>query len=114
MMLIPATVLLIELLPQQSARLLDRPFAFLHTGSVLEEVMANLNIKNLPDRLYRKIQARANREHRSIVQEVIHILSLATEKTSPLSILEIQGLGKEIWRNVDAAKHVKEERRGWN
>lgn len=76
--------------------------------------MATLNIKNLPDRLYRKIQARANREHRSIAQEVIHILSLATENTSPLSILDLQGLGKEIWRDVDAAKHIKEERRGWD
>lgn len=76
--------------------------------------MATLNIKNLPDRLYRKIQARANREHRSIAQEVIHILSLATENTSPLSILDLQGLGKEIWRDLDAAKHIKEERRGWD
>ena len=76
--------------------------------------MATLNIKNLPDRLYRKIQARANREHRSIAQEVIHILSLATEDTRALSILELQGLGKEIWRDVDAVKHVKRERRAWD
>ena len=54
--------------------------------------MATLNIKNLPDRLYRKIQARAVREHRSIAQEVIHILSVATENATPLSILELQGL----------------------
>ena len=45
--------------------------------------MATLNIKNLPDRLYRKIQARAVREHRSIAQEVIHILSVATENATP-------------------------------
>lgn len=76
--------------------------------------MATLNIKNLPDRLYRKLQARAKREHRSITQEVIHILSLATENSKPLSILELQGLGKEIWRNVDASRHVEEERRGWD
>jgi len=76
--------------------------------------MATLNIKNLPDRLYRKIQARANREHRSIAQEVIHILSLATENTKTLSILELQGLGKEIWRDINASKHVEEERRRWD
>ena len=76
--------------------------------------MATLNIKNLPDRLYRKIQARANREHRSIAQEVIHILTLATEDTRTLSILELQGLGKEIWSKVDAAKHVKRERQAWD
>ena len=76
--------------------------------------MATLNIKNLPDRLYRKIQARATKEHRSIAQEVIHILSQATENATPLSILELQGLGKEIWRNTDADKHVEKERRGWD
>ncbi|MGH7798258.1 MAG: FitA-like ribbon-helix-helix domain-containing protein [Candidatus Binatia bacterium] len=76
--------------------------------------MATLNIKNLPDRLYRKLQARATREHRSISQEVIHILSLATENTRPLSILELQGLGKEVWSKVDASKHVSKERRGWD
>jgi plasmid stability protein len=95
-------------------RLLDQKFGLLQNGSKLEEAMATLNIKNLPDRLYRKIQARANKEHRSIAQEVIHILSLATEDAKPLSILELQGLGKEIWRDVKASKHVKQERRGWD
>ena len=76
--------------------------------------MATLNIKSLPDALYRKIQARANRERRSIAQEVIHILSRATEKAKPLSILDLQGLGKEVWRKVDAARHVEKERRDWD
>jgi plasmid stability protein len=84
---------------------------FVHTGSVLEELMATLSIKNLPDRLYRKIQARAHREHRSIAQEVIHILSVATENPTPLSILELQGLGKDVWKKLDASKHVNRERR---
>jgi plasmid stability protein len=76
--------------------------------------MATLNIKNLPDRLYRKIQARAVREHRSIAQEVIHILSVATETATPLSILELQGLGKDVWKKLDAGKHVNRERRQWD
>lgn len=76
--------------------------------------MATLNIKNMPDRLYKKIQARAQREHRSIAQEVIHILSQATESATPRSILELQGLGKDLWRKVDGKKHVNRERRGWD
>ncbi len=76
--------------------------------------MATLNIKNLPDRLYRKIQARAAREHRSIAQEVIHILSVATENATPLSILELQGLGKDVWKKVEGSKHVIRERREWD
>ncbi|MCI0410922.1 MAG: hypothetical protein L0191_20560 [Acidobacteria bacterium] len=76
--------------------------------------MATLNIKNLPDALYRKIQARAKRERRSVAQEVIHILSQATDQAAPLSVLDLQGLGKEVWRGVDAARHVDKERRGWD
>jgi plasmid stability protein len=99
---------------EQSIVLLDRNFELLHNDTILEEQMATLNIKKMPDRLYRKIQARANREHRSVAQEVIHILSQATEDTRSFSILELQGLGKEVWSKVDASKHVNKERRGWD
>lgn len=76
--------------------------------------MATLNIKNMPDQLYRKIQSRANKKHRSVAQEVVHILTQATEGTEALSILDLQGLGKELWHRVDAARHVKKERREWD
>ena len=61
--------------------------------------MAVLNIKNLPDSLYRKLQARAKRQHRSVAQEVTHLLSDALETPKPLSILALKGLGKEHWRS---------------
>lgn len=76
--------------------------------------MAVLNIKNLPDALYKKLQARAKRERRSVAQEVTHLLSDALETAKPLSILELKGLGKEQWRNSDAAKHVEGERGSWD
>ena len=76
--------------------------------------MATLNIKNLPDGLYKKLQARAKRERRSVAQEVTQLLSRVLETPEPLSILELQGLGKEHWRGVDAAKHVERERASWD
>ena len=76
--------------------------------------MATLNIKSVPDPLYRKLQARAKKEHRSIAQEVVHILSQATDQVPTLSILELQGLGKELWKERNAAKHVDKERRSWD
>jgi plasmid stability protein len=76
--------------------------------------MATLNIKNLPDSLYRKLKARAEREHRSIAQQVTHMLAEALREPEPLSILELQGLGREVWNGVDAAAHVEEERRAWD
>ena len=76
--------------------------------------MATLNIKNLPDTLYRKLQARARRERRSVAQQVTEILVRALEEPEPLSILDLQGLGKEHWRGSDAAEHVERERSSWD
>lgn len=76
--------------------------------------MATLNIKNLPDRLYKRLQARAKRQHRSVAQEVTHILTEVLEEPEPLSILDLQGLGKELWAELDAAEHVDAERRTWD
>jgi len=76
--------------------------------------MATLNVKNFPNGLYRKLQARAKRQRRSVAQEVTQILSDALETPKLLSILELQGLGKEHWQNVDAVHHVDRERSAWD
>jgi plasmid stability protein len=76
--------------------------------------MATLNVKNLPDPLYKKLQARARRERRSVAQEVIHLLTQAVEEPDTQSILELRGLGKELWKGIDAAAHVSAERRSWD
>lgn len=75
--------------------------------------MATLNVKNLPDGLYRKLQARARRQRRSVAQEVAQLLSEALEPSPLLSILELRGLGKEHWKGRGAARHVARERSSW-
>ncbi len=67
-----------------------------------------------PDDLYATPRARARREHRSIAQEVIHLLRQALELQEPLSILDLQGLGRELWDGVDAADSVGHERDAWD
>jgi plasmid stability protein len=80
----------------------------------MEESMATLNVKNLPDPLYRKLQALARRQRRSLAQEVIHLLTQAVEDSDSRSILELRGLGKELWKGVDATAHVDRERGSWD
>jgi plasmid stability protein len=80
----------------------------------MEDRVATLNIKNLPDGLYRKLRARAKRQRRSVAQEVTQLLTDALETTKPLSILDLQGLGKEEWTGVDPAAHVERERASWD
>lgn len=76
--------------------------------------MATLNIKNLPDALYKKLRSRAKRHHRSLSKEVTHILSEAVQEPVPLSIQELRGLGKEYWTGIDAAAYIEGERRSWD
>jgi plasmid stability protein len=76
--------------------------------------MATLNIKNLPDKLYARLKARARKQRRSVAQEVIQILSEAVEPPAAMSILELRGLGKELWKGVNPRAHVEEERRSWD
>ena len=37
----------------------------------------------------------------------------ARESAEPLSILELRGLGKELWLGIDAAAYVEVERKAW-
>ena len=50
---------------------------------------------------------------RLLEQIAVLIRSKATVKTRR-SILEIQGMGKNIWKNIDAQEYVDKERASWN
>ena len=76
--------------------------------------MATLNIKNFPEALYGRLQARAERERRSLSQEVVHLLNRAVDEPEMSSLLELKGLGKELWRGIDAARYLDEERSAWD
>ncbi|MGE5275914.1 MAG: FitA-like ribbon-helix-helix domain-containing protein [Acidobacteriota bacterium] len=76
--------------------------------------MATLNVKNLPDSLYRKLQKRAKQQHRSVAQEVTNILDDALKAPDLLSILTLRGLGREQWIGIEAAAHVDAERKSWD
>ena len=76
--------------------------------------MATLNVKGLPDDLHDRLRIRARQRHRSVAQEVTCILEQALREPELLSILELRGLGKELWSGIDAAEHVDHERRSWD
>jgi len=76
--------------------------------------VATLNVKKFPDDIYRRLQSLAEREHRSVAQQVIHILAQATDEQPKHSILELKGLGKEAWKGVTATEHVAAERDSWD
>ena len=86
--------------------------------------MAVLNIKGFPDELYERLREQAKKEHRSISQQVTHLLEDAIseravserigQKPKRRSITELRGLGARIWKGIDAAEYVKKERDSWD
>jgi plasmid stability protein len=76
--------------------------------------MATLNVKNLPDELYEKLRERARRQRRSVAQEVTQLLEDALKVPEMLSLMELEGLGKEIWEGIDAGEYVEAERASWD
>ena len=86
----------------------------LQIAGVMEESVAILNIKNFPDSLHRKLKARAKRENRSVAQEVTRILADAVEEPRKLNIMDLEGLGKDLWEGIDAGEYVRKERDSWD
>lgn len=76
--------------------------------------MATLNIKGFPDDLYEKLQRRAIEEHRSMAQEVTFLLHKLLETPPSRSILELRGLGKELWQGIDVDEYLERERASWD
>jgi hypothetical protein len=48
-----------------------------------------------------------------MAQEVTYLLEQALEERESLSILELEGLGEDLWRDEDATRHVARERDSW-
>jgi hypothetical protein len=77
--------------------------------------MAALRL-NISDALYRKLQNLARWHRRSVAQEATSILAGAVHVNigATRSILELQGLGKELWKGIDTAEYINDERRSWD
>ena len=47
-------------------------------------------------------------------KEVIQILGPALTEATPLSVLELQGLGEEVWAGVNVDEYLRRERQAWD
>ena len=75
--------------------------------------MAVLNVKKVPDKLYRALQRRADQDRRSVAQEVLYVLSRYLQTPARHSIVELRGLGKELWKGIRVDRYLKAERDAW-
>lgn len=48
-----------------------------------------------------------------LLEELAAIVRYKVEAWPKHSILELKGLGKEIWQDIDVEKYIEEERNSW-
>jgi hypothetical protein len=53
-------------------------------------------------------------EQLRLIEELAARTAGVPSQEPPSSILELRGLGKEIWQGVDAQEYVRQERSSWN
>lgn len=66
------------------------------------------------EEIYRQyIEPLPNEEKQRLVDKVSCVLADARPEKSKRSLLELEGLGKEIWEGIDAQEYVNELRNEW-
>ncbi len=68
----------------------------------------------LYDSILQKVECLSQAEQLRLISQLAERLSAQTPSGAPASILELQGLGKDLWRGVDAQTYVDHERSSWN
>lgn len=53
-------------------------------------------------------------EQAELLQELVEIIKHQSPERGKHSILELQGLGAEIWAGIDAQEYVRQEREAWD
>jgi hypothetical protein len=53
-------------------------------------------------------------EQLRLLEEIASLVRRRISGKSKRSIMELEGLGKEIWQGIDAQEYVDRERASWN
>lgn len=53
-------------------------------------------------------------EQLRLLEQIAVLIRNKTTMKTRRSILEIQGMGKDVWKNIDPQKYVDKERDSWN
>ncbi len=62
----------------------------------------------------RQVESLTVDEQLRLLEELAGIVRYRVIPKPKRSILELEGLGKEIWKGIDAQEYVNQERDSWN
>jgi hypothetical protein len=60
------------------------------------------------------VESLSRGEQLRLISELAEYLRVEVTPEARTSILDLQGLGKEIWQGIDAQEYVDRERASWN
>jgi len=64
--------------------------------------------------ILRNVESLSRAEQLRLISDLAEYLRSEAAPEARTSILELQGLGKEIWKGIDAQDYVDRERASWN
>jgi len=66
------------------------------------------------ENILRSVESLSRPEQLRLISDLAEYLRAHTPAGTRTSILELQGLGKDIWQGMDAQEYVDRERASWN
>lgn len=66
------------------------------------------------EHILRDVESLSRAEQLRLISELTENLRLEATPEAHTSILDLQGLGKDVWQGVDAQDYVDSERSSWN
>lgn len=72
--------------------------------------MINSNMQ----RAYKEVLKLTSAEKMILISKILPELSRKLERDTGLDIYDLKGVGKEIWRGIDAQDYVNKERDSWD
>ena len=66
------------------------------------------------ENIYREISKLNNKEKKIILSKLITEMKLSSQEKEKYSILDIKGVGREIWNGIEAQNYVNDERATWD
>jgi hypothetical protein len=64
--------------------------------------------------ILRRVQRLTIAEQNQLIEDIKRILRSNNVEEPLHSILELEGLGMEVWKGVDVEKYIEEERNSWD
>jgi len=63
--------------------------------------------------IYKEISKLSNSQKKILLTKLITEIPIVDNDPSGLNIIDLKGIGKEIWDNIDAQEYVNSERASW-